>query len=445
MVAGSVLQHKMMERTLGKTRQLLKSMRYRGASKVTLKEALQLLCDRSDEAFTSAKWKVDKREKDSLEFMNMIIERIEAVLGVHVNYVQSHQHYCDVTIYRDTDAKLGVFNAEMMRPECQVFVKRVPALSEITTWPSGDNFDTRLSVYLKFISRVYRLMRILWGLVPDKDEGMGGQIRMWALYMGACGKLEDRQFCSDCREFMEIFELAIANLADGMTSQQTSYFLPIRESLKSFELIFHVYIKEQTVFLNSSVALQDAIQNEEADSFYDSCISKTVPLSGTAAADKKKKKRCRAVKKKQTSLVLTEEELCLSAASEAGSPQFLASEAGSPQFLVSEAGSPQFLASEASSPQFLASEASSPQFLASEAGSPAASEALDECVICLDAPREYCLIPCGHLSVCEMCADFQSFFDKKTRLFDECPTCRIPLEPPYLLRKHHAVAFKAYL
>ena len=30
---------------------------------------------------------------------------------------------------------------------------------------------------------------------------------------------------------------------------------------------------------------------------------------------------------------------------------------------------------------------------------------LNECVVCLDAPKNCLLIPCGHLCVCETCAE----------------------------------------
>ena len=52
---------------------------------------------------------------------------------------------------------------------------------------------------------------------------------------------------------------------------------------------------------------------------------------------------------------------------------------------------------------------------------PEAEEAL--CVVCMDAPKQYAIMPCRHVCACEACAQ---------RLLDEgtpcCPVCRGPLE-----------------
>lgn len=52
--------------------------------------------------------------------------------------------------------------------------------------------------------------------------------------------------------------------------------------------------------------------------------------------------------------------------------------------------------------------------------SPPPSEPANECVICCDARREVALIPCGHRSMCNACAD--QFF--KAQAQRRCPVCR---------------------
>jgi hypothetical protein len=37
------------------------------------------------------------------------------------------------------------------------------------------------------------------------------------------------------------------------------------------------------------------------------------------------------------------------------------------------------------------------------------------CVVCLNAPKTVCLLPCSHMCLCEACAD---------RCSDSCPVCR---------------------
>lgn len=48
-----------------------------------------------------------------------------------------------------------------------------------------------------------------------------------------------------------------------------------------------------------------------------------------------------------------------------------------------------------------------------------------ECVICMDGPREYCLITCMHLCMCEVCS----------RGIKECPMCRKPVTSSGDIRK----------
>ena len=51
---------------------------------------------------------------------------------------------------------------------------------------------------------------------------------------------------------------------------------------------------------------------------------------------------------------------------------------------------------------------------------PAAEETM--CVLCLDAPKDHIIVPCGHQCVCEACADQLT----KTRT-PTCPVCREPI------------------
>mmetsp|Transcript_27411 Transcript_27411/g.69929 ORF Transcript_27411/g.69929 Transcript_27411/m.69929 type:complete len:139 (+) Transcript_27411:286-702(+) len=41
-----------------------------------------------------------------------------------------------------------------------------------------------------------------------------------------------------------------------------------------------------------------------------------------------------------------------------------------------------------------------------------------ECIVCLDAPRDHVLVPCGHACVCDECC----------RAIGLCPICRAPVE-----------------
>jgi hypothetical protein len=45
------------------------------------------------------------------------------------------------------------------------------------------------------------------------------------------------------------------------------------------------------------------------------------------------------------------------------------------------------------------------------------------CVVCMDAPKEYAIVPCGHQCVCEACAERLT----KTRT-PKCPVCREPIQ-----------------
>jgi hypothetical protein len=45
-----------------------------------------------------------------------------------------------------------------------------------------------------------------------------------------------------------------------------------------------------------------------------------------------------------------------------------------------------------------------------------------QCVVCFDAPKEYAIVPCGHMCVCASCADQLT----KTRT-PMCPVCRGPI------------------
>ena len=51
-------------------------------------------------------------------------------------------------------------------------------------------------------------------------------------------------------------------------------------------------------------------------------------------------------------------------------------------------------------------------------GLPTAAASIDECVVCLAAPRECVLVSCGHACVCEACSGALAL----------CPLCREPIE-----------------
>jgi hypothetical protein len=48
-------------------------------------------------------------------------------------------------------------------------------------------------------------------------------------------------------------------------------------------------------------------------------------------------------------------------------------------------------------------------------------DAEDQCVLCLDAPKDHIIIPCGHQCVCEACAE------KLKARNPLCPFCRAPI------------------
>jgi len=58
---------------------------------------------------------------------------------------------------------------------------------------------------------------------------------------------------------------------------------------------------------------------------------------------------------------------------------------------------------------------------AAPAPQPEAEEVM--CVVCMDAPKQYTIMPCGHVCACAACAQ---------RLLDEgtpcCPVCRGPIQ-----------------
>jgi len=56
------------------------------------------------------------------------------------------------------------------------------------------------------------------------------------------------------------------------------------------------------------------------------------------------------------------------------------------------------------------------------APAPHPDDAEDQCVLCLDAPKDHIIIPCGHQCVCEACAEKL----KKARN-PLCPFCRAPI------------------
>ena len=48
------------------------------------------------------------------------------------------------------------------------------------------------------------------------------------------------------------------------------------------------------------------------------------------------------------------------------------------------------------------------------------------CVLCMDAPKDHIIIPCGHQCVCEACAEKL----KKARKA-LCPFCRVPINATF--------------
>ena len=60
--------------------------------------------------------------------------------------------------------------------------------------------------------------------------------------------------------------------------------------------------------------------------------------------------------------------------------------------------------------------------LGSGSGTPQPDEDETLCVLCLDAPKDHIIIPCGHQCVCEACAE--KLKEARSPL---CPFCRAPI------------------
>ena len=54
----------------------------------------------------------------------------------------------------------------------------------------------------------------------------------------------------------------------------------------------------------------------------------------------------------------------------------------------------------------------------------AGPEESDECVICMDQRKTHTMVPCGHICVCQACADWI------TAEGEACPICRAPVTVP---------------
>jgi hypothetical protein len=67
-----------------------------------------------------------------------------------------------------------------------------------------------------------------------------------------------------------------------------------------------------------------------------------------------------------------------------------------------------------------------PPAAAASAPSPAPHDEETLCVLCLDAPKDHIIIPCGHQCVCEACAEKL----KKAR-HPLCPFCRTPINSTF--------------
>jgi hypothetical protein len=57
------------------------------------------------------------------------------------------------------------------------------------------------------------------------------------------------------------------------------------------------------------------------------------------------------------------------------------------------------------------------------APAPHPDDAEDQCVVCFDAPKDYALLPCFHMCVCEACASLLT----QTRN-PSCPICRTAIQ-----------------
>jgi E3 ubiquitin-protein ligase MUL1 len=60
--------------------------------------------------------------------------------------------------------------------------------------------------------------------------------------------------------------------------------------------------------------------------------------------------------------------------------------------------------------------------LGSGSGTPHPDAEETQCVVCFDAPKDHAIVPCGHVCVCEACAEQLT----KTRT-PTCPVCREPI------------------
>lgn len=56
----------------------------------------------------------------------------------------------------------------------------------------------------------------------------------------------------------------------------------------------------------------------------------------------------------------------------------------------------------------------------------------DDCLICFDQPRTVCMVPCGHLLLCDACVAEKILGQR--RLF-ECPLCRAELQFPFVMQR----------
>ena len=63
---------------------------------------------------------------------------------------------------------------------------------------------------------------------------------------------------------------------------------------------------------------------------------------------------------------------------------------------------------------------------------PPAAPAVEEevlCVVCMDAPKQHIILPCGHQCVCETCAkEFKPKTVKKRKTRKDCPVCRAKID-----------------
>jgi hypothetical protein len=57
------------------------------------------------------------------------------------------------------------------------------------------------------------------------------------------------------------------------------------------------------------------------------------------------------------------------------------------------------------------------------APAPPDDDAVDQCVLCFDAPKDHIILPCYHVCVCEACASLLTQMKKPS-----CPICRTAIE-----------------